>query len=102
MSPVRINIMLHYYCSPDDYEGKENAQFIEQTLQNFYSTGLLYHSEKGESKAVYTITQKGRVYVEALINIPVPILIRKWGFPEWEMPLVDLETDEEIGGGAPE
>ena len=91
MSPVYLSIMLHYHTTPSDYNGPESKSFIRSAIADLYEKGMLCNDEL-QSAINFKITHKGNTFVDALTSIPYPILIEKWGFPKFEMPLVNIET----------
>jgi hypothetical protein len=78
MTPIEIKILLHYYTMPGDYTGVgEGSVSHEQALDRFLQLGLLERSnEPGQQ---YTATEGVKVYVEALMAVPLPE--RKWVIP---------------------
>lgn len=70
MSPLEIEILLHYHVSPGDWrEGDFSAPKCNQVFQRFLDNGLLMKSDK----RAYQITKKGEFYVtEGLCKVPLP------------------------------
>lgn len=81
VTPLHLNILLHYYAKSEPYAvEKPNHARSEATLQytsELVSLGLMERDEIAPSG--YICTPKGCVYVEALLNLPLPI-------QKWEMP----------------
>ena len=78
MSPLQINILLHYYTSPTDYpELSFPAQ--QDALEYFLNAGFLTKTEPGEDISAdtrsYTPTEKLHVYCQALCQVPEPTQI---------------------------
>lgn len=72
MSPFELRFLLHCYYSPEPFEAITNkviGDFAEQML----TEGILL---KAEEKNCYTVTEKGRVWVERILATPQPI--QKW------------------------
>ena len=84
MSPLEIEILLHYYqCFPTDFrDGNFCEPAVEDAIERFRDTHNLL--EPTQSMDVchephYQITERGRVFVEALCNVPLPI--KMWVVP---------------------
>ena len=83
MSPLEIEILLHYYRCPTDYlDGSFYEPAAEDTIERFRDVHNLL--EPTQSMDVYhgphyQITERGRVFVEALCNMPLPI--KTWVVP---------------------
>ena len=84
MSPLEIEILLHYYYCPGDYQnGDFSAPAVEDAIERFRDVHNLL--EPTQSMDVhhdphYRITERGRVFVEALCNMPLPI--KTWVMPK--------------------
>ena len=77
MSPYQLGILLHYYTRADDYPDVISPPPIwRETIDGFKRDDLLKDS-RNEADASYEITQRGRVFVEGLCNLPLPV---------WRMP----------------
>jgi len=78
MSPLGIEIMLHYYCSIGPY-GREygngqcssDAPAVGEIHQELVSHGLLNPG--------HTITERGVAYIGFLEDVPWPVI--KWVLP---------------------
>jgi hypothetical protein len=83
MSPLEIEILLHYYCLPTDYrDGDFSAPAVKNAIERFRDELNLL--EPTQSMDVYhdphyRITERGRVFVEALCNMPLPV--KQWVMP---------------------
>ena len=73
MTPLEIEIMLHYYCRCDDYRGGDlSTPAVKSALTNFVDNEFLEWrrvevADVGAAlTSAYKITERGRVYVEAL------------------------------------
>lgn len=76
VAPIAVEIMLHYYYSAADYRnGDFSAPAVRQFIDMWRDLGLLEASAPNN----YEITEGGRLYVEAICNVPVPV--RKWVTP---------------------
>jgi hypothetical protein len=80
MTPFSIEIVLHYYYSPEEHRGS-HAPIWGGTIQFLLDEGLLAkRAELSEYGASYEATEKGRAYVEALCAMPFPV--QKWVMPK--------------------
>jgi len=89
MTPLEIEIMLHYRCTPTDYRGGDfSAPVVREAIDKFKSpvgtwtvSGMLEEVPREEVKeAIYRITEKGRIYVGALCCVPIPV--QTWVMPD--------------------
>jgi hypothetical protein len=87
MTPLGINILLHYHSRVDDYGGESrnwSAPAVVEMIDYFLKHGLLEHKfyEKGTAVVKYKITKMGHEYVEqGLCRVPLPV--NEWRIP-WE------------------
>lgn len=76
MTPLQIQILLHYYCKATDYENfapTANAEALEYFLENGYlEKRPSEFRTAGEQR--YTPTEKLTAYCDALCNVPEPTL----------------------------
>lgn len=88
MTPLEIDIIMHYYCRADDYrEGDFTAPAVRETINRFRDElGLLEPNKRDrqfcEPSAAYQLTERGRVFIDALMKVPLPV--QKWVMPEGE------------------
>ena len=83
MSPLEIEIMLHYYTTPGQY-GRDrdgghcpsDAPAVRDSLMELAKAGLLSYVKDGNG---YQIADRGMAYVEFLKEVPLPI--HKWVLP---------------------
>lgn len=85
MTPIEIEIMLHYYSRANDFrDGDFNAPAVEVALAKLVNVGLLAHGPnlrvRGYLPTHYHITEGGEVYVRALKAVPLPV--RQWVMPK--------------------
>jgi hypothetical protein len=87
VTPLQLEILLHYVYSPHDFrEGDFSAPAVREAIDIFradlkdspYDTaGLLTKSERpGQT---YTLSERGRVYIEHLLSQPLPV--QTWTVP---------------------
>ena len=84
MSPLEIEILLHYYSDfqTDYQDGDFSAPSVQDAIERFRDELNLL--EPTQSMDVYhdphyRITERGRVFVEALCNMPLPV--KTWFMP---------------------
>ena len=80
MTPLQIEMLLHYYSRADDYrDGDFSAPAVREALEGFKRDELLAADQADPPRTCYVITERGRVYVEALRAVPMPE--RRWVMP---------------------
>lgn len=85
ITPLVLKIIIHYYCSSDDYKDRDfsSSIIVEQTLEDLYELGLL--DTKNEEELHYKITDKGKFYVkEGLCKVLFPFPKETFIIPEKE------------------
>lgn len=91
MTPLCIEILLHYHCRAADYrDGDHSAPAVKEALDWFLSTDMIKHEgfrperfEDGTLKARYALTPRGKAFVDYLQLIPLPT-------PSWRFEPVAL------------
>ncbi len=87
MTPMKLSMMLHFYAIREAFPGKSRtspayAQFAHELL----TEGLTERPSKEEQERypgwAYRSTDKGRVFVKALLATPLPVQAK----PSWVMP----------------
>src|SRR3990167_7355510 len=102
MSPLEIEILLHYYyCQGDYQDGDFSAPAVKNAIERFRDEYNLV--EPTQSMDVYhdphyRITERGRVFVEALCNMPLPV--KTWVMPENGVTGQFLESTADDGDAA--
>lgn len=86
MSPLQIEILLHYYCRSGDYrENDFSAPAVREAIDNFRGReDMLCPCESGSRS--YRLTERGQAFVDALQRLPLPR--RVWVMPSMELPAV--------------
>ena len=82
MSPLEIEILIHYYCSPTEYrDGDLGAPAVRDAMREFVTLGLInVLPEPNEHGARYRGNSDAlKPYVEALCAIPLPV--QRWVLP---------------------
>lgn len=74
MSPLQIEIMLHYHCQSGDHElFRSNKSAWSRFGEDLVRADLLRKADPHEGREEkFTITPKGRAYIEKLCSIPPP------------------------------
>jgi len=80
MTPLEIEILLfYYYCARDYREGDHSAPAVKAALNNFLTADMIKHSnfhverfDDGTLRARYALTDRGKAYIEALKQVPLP------------------------------
>ena len=91
MTFLEIKMLIHYAVSGTDYrDGDFSAPAVRHTIDVFRGEfGLLESIEEEEHDGttkllpMYRITERGRVFVEALARVPLPE--QAWVMPETEL-----------------
>ena len=79
MTPLEIEIILHYYTRPGDYRnGDFSAPAVKNAIDWFCQTGMLELKEIS-TKGDYDLTDRGQAYVDALMALPLPE--KRWIMP---------------------
>lgn len=77
MTPVILEILLHYYYSPEGYKGR-NSCAENDSISFLYNEGLIIYNKSSN----YIISDRGRAYVEHLLKQPLPEPITRWEIPK--------------------
>lgn len=84
MTPLEIEILLHYHCCASDYrDGDFSAPAVREAMDRFVATGLLREVWNLQRSIRYEPTEGCRVFVEALCRAPAPV--QKWVIPDRSM-----------------
>lgn len=78
LTPLQINLLLHYYAiaAPFDPQ-RDDAPAVRTQLTELLMLGLI--DPDAGSPSLYRVTDKGRAHVEALCSLPLPEC--KWTTP---------------------
>jgi hypothetical protein len=79
MSPLEVQIMLHYRCISEDFRDLD-APAIREAIDNFIDENMLTEGSQWPN-CRYSITEKGRAYVEMVCALKVPVAIVEWRQP---------------------
>ena len=88
-SPLEIMIAIHYHVYPGTYSKDDlnhaRSSAVKEIKERFLKLGLLKEARK-EFKEKYGADYEGteglKVWVNALCNIPKPIMLMTWIIPE--------------------
>jgi len=91
MTPLQIEILFHYRCSPYDYrDGDLSAPAVRDAINGFLDSEVLVHEgfslgyhENGKLAARYRLTSRGRAFVDYLQMIPLPTASWTFGQVSW-------------------
>lgn len=70
MTPLELNIILHYYCCTTDFRDLD-LPTISDSVGAFLDARLL-EIATATVEVKYVITRRGRCFVEALKKVPLP------------------------------
>lgn len=73
MTPVQMEVILHYYYNDSSFVSRRASH--SEAKRHLLSVGLLQEPMDANS---YRITDRGRVYVESLIKVPLPTKVERW------------------------
>ncbi len=75
MTPIEIEILLHYRYRPSDFrDGDFSAPAVRNAIERFLTLGLL--EPWAEEDRSYRLGSRGEAYVNALCAMPLPV--RQW------------------------
>ncbi len=82
MTPLQIQMMLHYYAIAEPYACRQpehaNSEAVHQQRHSLICDELL-ETDPG-SPSSFRVTERGLAYVKALKDMPLPI--KKWVMPD--------------------
>lgn len=84
MTPLHLLILIHYYISFEEYSKHDLNHANSITTMN-YTHELVIHGVLAKRDEIhllgsrYEITDKGRFFINYILNLPFPI-------QKWEMP----------------
>lgn len=84
MTPNDIDILLHYYTTPEEHERIE-APAVSKAIQSFLDRGILRLATLDEKlvwAGSYRVTEKGQKLVTMLCSTPDPVF--RWIDPRDE------------------
>lgn len=83
MSPLAFKILLHYYITPVQLDRNKMSDLELDALANFIADAMIEPRKCGDHNwDSHQISDKGKVWVEAMLNTPYPQL--RWIVPARE------------------
>lgn len=80
MTPYELEILLHYYWHATDHPDMTNPTPLwRETIGKFLEQELL-EQQADPCDALYTLTERGHVYMDAVLGVTLPE--RRWVMPE--------------------
>lgn len=82
MTPLELQIVIHYYGCADDFRGGDfSPPAVREAIDWMTRAGLLRKRGDGDDpgESTYLIDARGRAYVEALCQTPLPE--QRWVVP---------------------
>jgi hypothetical protein len=67
-SPLEIEVVLHYYHSPEPHP-RVNAPAVKEAIQRFVNDGIL---SAAEGPALLKVTDRGNAWVRMIVETPYP------------------------------
>lgn len=89
MPPMKIAMMLHFACTVQPFapEAQRTSQAYTTFVRELLRDGMIERPTKAQQEAhpgwAYRATEKGRIYVEALKAVKLPVAVT----PEWKVPV---------------
>jgi len=81
MTPLEIEILMHYYTRGLDYRnGDFTGPAVRDAIDRFVDLGLLYAGEDTEGPEYIGNRKALAVYVNAICSVPLPVLT--WAIPQ--------------------
>lgn len=84
MTPLQIELMLHYYSRANDHKMIEQNQ-LEWVSQADELSGLNLLQVASTTVKHFEITERGKAYVSFLLAVPPPVAA--WEIPKFEVKL---------------
>jgi hypothetical protein len=78
LSPSDIEVLLHCHTTPARHPRFE-AEAVQRAISMFVQAGMVVHNPQPGEYHVYTTTDKGDAFIEALLNTPEPV--QSWTVP---------------------
>lgn len=87
MTPLELSILIHYRgCANDFRDGDFSAPAVRQAIDDFRDRLFLLENINAnpEAYAMYRLTERGKVFVNELCKLPLPVQV--WVMPPTEKP----------------
>lgn len=82
MSPIEIEVALHYHYSPLQFPFARRTPAATQAMHWFGSIGVLEKMGGTLTDPEWKSTERLDVYVEALRSVQLPVLEKRWVIPK--------------------
>ena len=83
MTPLHIEILLHYNRGVGDYrDGDFSATAVNEYIKQLESDELIAMAGKMSGDSIYKVTDRGMFFLDAICNLPLPAA--KWEM-KWEI-----------------
>jgi hypothetical protein len=89
MSPLGISILLHFHCSSSPYIHHWTPNGYPEVVKKFMlwaeDAQLIYDGSKQCKRCedtAFTLTPRGKAYVDRLMSTPLPRKVETWVFDE--------------------
>lgn len=80
---LELMMLIHYYCIGEDFRGLEYPS-QRRAIERFKDEELIALEAPG-CRRTYRLTEKGKVFVKALMAVPFPVC-------EWRVPIVETSN----------
>ena len=84
MTPLHIDILIHYHVSSTEY-GKEfnnfDAPAVKDAINWMIGANLIEAEHDVACERAYRTTDKGAFYIDAICNLPLPQKRMVWEIP---------------------
>lgn len=78
MTPLHIEILLHYNSRPCDMEHMD-APAVYDYCQDLLNLGILTFENLDGARNSYKLTEKGHAWLDGILATPLPV--QKWAMP---------------------
>lgn len=80
MNAITLHILVHYYYEVRDFrDGDLTAPAVRDAVSQLRAQDLIAPTNGDEDAPTYELTDKGKVYVRALLRVPLPV--QAWAMP---------------------
>lgn len=80
MTPLLIEMLLHYHYSGVDYrEGDFQAPSVREGIDWLRDEARMIENDDESRRRTYKLSERGEIYVKALMTVPLPVQV--WAMP---------------------
>ena len=80
MTPLQIEILLHHHYSPLPWQRQSSAS--DDYIMQFMAEGFLRRTAEVNAYGnEWALTDRGICYVQALLDMPLPVEVKTWRMP---------------------